>query len=224
MLRADYGDEAASGDLWVTCDKAWGMEVMVGRTRGHTSPLFMPLYFLITLSLLFFLPSAFFVGFFSVENFSSRILKHSWMSLHFWKKNKKQQHMKANKVINFPQHRAGIVSTQRCSDSLWMDSSDDLHPAASSNYANERILFVRCKYVGDEIMQGDTGENYTLWLLCPRVLGELFMKVLTEEEQVQQGAFLWGATTADSQVGLGLVLRPLDFNDGPVVSLCEPTA
>lgn len=30
------------------------------------------------------------------------------------------------------------------------------------------------------------------------------MKVLTEEEQVQQGAFLWGATTADSQVGLGL--------------------
>lgn len=105
-----------------------------------------------------------------------------------------------------------------------MDSSDDLHPAASSNYANERILFVRCKYVGNEIMQGDTGENYTLWLLCPRVLCELFMKVLTEEEQVQQGAFLWGATTADSQVGLGLVLRPLDFNDGPVVSLCEPTA
>lgn len=44
----------------------------------------------------------------------------------------------------------------------------------------------------------------TLWLSCPRVLGELFMKVLTEEEQVQQGAFLWGATTADSQVGLGL--------------------
>ncbi|KAI4831346.1 hypothetical protein KUCAC02_000892, partial [Chaenocephalus aceratus] len=34
------------------------------------------------------------------------------------------------------------------------------------------------------------------------VLGELFMKVLTEEEQVQQGAFLWGAPTADSQVGL----------------------
>lgn len=30
------------------------------------------------------------------------------------------------------------------------------------------------------------------------------MKVLTEEEQVQQGAFLWGATTADSQVGLSL--------------------
>lgn len=61
-----------------------------------------------------------------------------------------------------------------------------------------------------------------LRLSCPRVLGELFMKVLTEEKQVQQGAFLWGATTADSQVGFGLVLRPLDFNDGPVVSLCEP--
>ena len=45
---------------------------------------------------------------------------------------------------------------------------------------------------------------YTPWLRCPRVLGELFMKVLTEEEQVQQGAFLWGAPTADSQVGLGL--------------------
>lgn len=32
------------------------------------------------------------------------------------------------------------------------------------------------------------------------------MKVLTEEEQVQQGAFLWGATPADSQVGLSLSL------------------
>lgn len=55
-------------------------------------------------------------------------------------------------------------------------------------------------------MQRKTGGEvlYTLWLSCPRVLGELFMKVLTEEEQVQQGAFLWGATTADSQVGLGL--------------------
>lgn len=42
------------------------------------------------------------------------------------------------------------------------------------------------------------------WLRCPRVLGELFMKVLTEEGQVQQGAFLRGATTAGSQVGLGL--------------------
>lgn len=30
------------------------------------------------------------------------------------------------------------------------------------------------------------------------------MKVLTEEEQAQQGAFLRGATTADSRVGLGL--------------------
>lgn len=30
------------------------------------------------------------------------------------------------------------------------------------------------------------------------------MKVLTEEEQVQQGAFLWGATPANSQVELGL--------------------
>lgn len=51
----------------------------------------------------------------------------------------------------------------------------------------------------------DRGEVlYTLWLSCPRVLGELFMKVLTEEEQVQQGAFLWGATTAGSQVGLSL--------------------
>ena len=50
-------------------------------------------------------------------------------------------------------------------------------------------------------MQEDAGEEHTLWLSCPRVLGELFMKVLTEEEQVQQGAFLRGATTADSQVG-----------------------
>ena len=59
---------------------------------------------------------------------------------------------------------------------------------------------------GNKIMQRKTGGEvlYTLWLSCPRVLGELFMKVLTEEEQVQQGAFLWGATTADSQVGLGL--------------------
>lgn len=30
------------------------------------------------------------------------------------------------------------------------------------------------------------------------------MKVLTEEEQVQQGAFLWRATPTDSQVELGL--------------------
>lgn len=59
---------------------------------------------------------------------------------------------------------------------------------------------------GNKVMQRKTGGevSYTLWLSCPRVLGELFMKVLTEEEQVQQGAFLWGATTADSQVGLGL--------------------
>jgi len=40
------------------------------------------------------------------------------------------------------------------------------------------------------------------------VLGELFMKVLTEEEQVQQGAFLWGATPANSQVELGLSCGP----------------
>lgn len=46
---------------------------------------------------------------------------------------------------------------------------------------------------------------YTLRLSCPRVLGELFMKVLTEEEQVQQGAFLSGPTPApDSQVGPSL--------------------
>lgn len=127
--------------------------------------------------------------------------------------------MKANTVIKSRQHRPGIASTQRCSNSLRLDSSDDLHPAASSHYANECVLFVR----GNEIMQRDTEENYALRLSCPRVLGELFMKVLTEEKQVQQGAFLWGATTADSQVGFGLVLRPLDFNDGPAVSLCEPT-
>lgn len=52
------------------------------------------------------------------------------------------------------------------------------------------------------------------------MLSELFMKVLTEEEQIQQGVFLRGA--ADSQVGLSSVLRPLVFNDSPVVSLCEP--
>lgn len=74
-------------------------------------------------------------------------------------------------------------------------------------------------------MRRVTAENSALQLSCPRVLGELFMKVLTEEEQVQQGASLWGATTADSQVGgSGSVSRPLDFNDGPAVSLCGPTA
>lgn len=55
------------------------------------------------------------------------------------------------------------------------------------------------------------------------MLGELFMKVLTEEEQVQQGAFLWGATAANSQVEAWFVLLALDFNDGPVGSLCEST-
>lgn len=40
-----------------------------------------------------------------------------------------------------------------------------------------------------------------LLLYCPRALSELFMKVLTEEEQAQQGVFLWGGTTADRQVG-----------------------
>lgn len=54
-------------------------------------------------------------------------------------------------------------------------------------------------------MQRKIGEKteFTLWLPCPRVLCELFMKVLTEEEQVQQGAFLWGATAANSQVEPG---------------------
>lgn len=55
-------------------------------------------------------------------------------------------------------------------------------------------------------------ERTTLLLLfCPRALRELFMKVLTEEEQVQQGVFLWGGTTADSQVGAQFGLAASGF-------------
>lgn len=55
-------------------------------------------------------------------------------------------------------------------------------------------------------------ERTTLLLLyCPRALSELFMKVLTEEEQVQQGVFLWGGTTADSQVGAQFCLAASGF-------------
>lgn len=60
-------------------------------------------------------------------------------------------------------------------------------------------------------MRRVTAENYTLQLSCPRVLSELFMKVLTEEEQVQQGASLWGPTTADSQVGARFGLAASGF-------------
>lgn len=104
------------------------------------------------------------------------------------------------------------------------DIADDPQPTTLSFYAKYRGSHLcganarrrnRCK------MQKRT----TLLLLCcPRALAEFFMKVLTEEEQVQQGVFLWGGTTANSQVGgLSLVLWPLDFNDGPVISLCQPT-
>lgn len=108
-----------------------------------------------------------------------------------------------------------------------MGGSDDLHLQVSP-YANGRLLFVLRKYAAVKIMQRSRGVAvgflFALWLPCPRVLGELFMKVLTEEEQVQQGAFLWRATPANSRGGARLFSRPLDFNDGPLVSLCEYTA
>lgn len=47
------------------------------------------------------------------------------------------------------------------------------------------------------------GGLFALWLPRPRVLGELFMKALTEEEQVQRGAFLRRTTPAHGQAQLG---------------------
>lgn len=82
-----------------------------------------------------------------------------------------------------------------------MDLSADPGSQVPSKYVNDCILFVCCKHGA---IKWCSEVLYTVWLTCPRVLCELFMKVLTEEEQVQQGAFLWGATPADSQVGLGL--------------------
>lgn len=63
-LREDYVDKAASGDLWVTCDKLWRMEVMVGGTHGYIFALFMPLYLFISLSVLISLLQLFFFSFF----------------------------------------------------------------------------------------------------------------------------------------------------------------
>ena len=68
-----------------------------------------------------------------------------------------------------------------------------------------------------------SGAAHSTALLPQSAGGELFMKVLTEEERVQQGTFSQGGNTSRQSGGARFVFRPLDFNDGPVVSLCEST-
>lgn len=105
-------------------------------------------------------------------------LNSSWCCFLFWKskrlgfwarrevstKKKNKDHVKANPAIKTLHHHFTI----KLYNFPVMDFSDDLHPAASSHYANMLVSFVRRKYRASKIMQQDVSANSTFPALLPQ--------------------------------------------------------
>lgn len=153
-------------------------------------------------------------------------LNSSWCYFLYWKSmclgfwagldvsTKKYDHVKVNPTIKALHHHL----TTKLYNFPVMDVSDGLDPAASSHYVNmgvsteRRNNAARCE---SELhfycsIAPERSVNY-LWKCWQK--RSRFNKAYSSREE-QQPTVRWG---------LNLVLRPLDFNDGPVVSLCDPT-
>lgn len=149
VLRADYGDEAASRDLCSTCEEVWEMEVMVGRTRGYSE--IHPYC-----SWRCLLPPFCSTVCFSDGNIVIRILKHSWMSLRFTAVNAHENKVRHKRpAAQTPKS----VSFQRFKFPLngrfWWPAPRGLHKLCKWV---QRVCVVQIR--GNKIMRRKTGEKY----------------------------------------------------------------